>query len=556
MTDKLLNHPDRMLDKLARQATPEKLQEKITTMAAGFGDKAFAKLVAREVVERIRPQETIPEVYRHYRSVVRDGIEFFLSQISRERLIELVVGQLIMKPNADTKERLLELAKKIPTLHKLGQIIARNPNIDPAVKRWLIHLENGRYGTPMEGILRNIDRQLGENGNRDRVTVEPVILSEASVAAVIPFNLNGSSSRKPVQGVLKILKPGVRRHLEEELSILEKTAAFFEENRRRYDFKNFRFLDIFQDVREIMIKEIDLAAEQNYLVEASQFYRDMDRIKIPQLFPVSTDDMTAMAYLNGPKITDAPLNQEQRRHLAAVLFEALICRPLFSSHEESLYHGDPHAGNILAVTDPETGRIQIGLLDWTLAGHLTKSDRLKTVKLIQAIIKKDLSSIRRAVKALAINDFMGNSRQRQAFRGVVLDHLQSSEFAGLSLIKKSFKLLEQLSFEGFIFPADLMLFRKAIFTLEGVLHDLDPSFDIDAAVMQYMTALMTGELPRRFGNLFFPLADKPENYASLISNIELQSLMVHQYVDAVKSGCESYGRYFTAWSRMFGTPSE
>ncbi len=301
-----------------------------------------------------------------------------------------------------------------------------------------------------------------------------------------------------------------------------------------------------------MIKEIDLAAEQNYLLEAARFYRDMDDIRIPEPFPISTDEMTAMAYLNGPKITDAPLKLEQRRQCATALFEALICRPLFSPHENSLYHGDPHAGNILAVTDPESGRIRIGLLDWTLAGHLTKSDRLKTVKLILAIIKKDLSSIRRAVKALAINDFMADVRQRQAFRSVVLNNLQSPEFADLSLIKKSFKLLEQLSFEGFVFPADLMLFRKAVFTLEGVLYDLDPAFEMDAAIMQYMTSLMTGEFPRRFGNLFFPLADRSENYPSLISNIELQSLMVHQYADAVKSGYESYGRFFTAWSRMVG----
>ena len=552
----MFNHSEKLLNEVARNAAPEKLQEKLAAVAAAVGDKAFAQLVAREVVERTQPQEVIPEVYGHYRSVVRDGIEFFLSQISRERLVELVVGQLKLNSDADNKERLLELAQKIPTLHKLGQIIARNPNIDPAVKRWLIQLENGRYGTPSESILRRIDDQLGENGNRDRVTVEPNILSEASVAAVIPFSLNGSSTREPVQGVFKVLKPGIRQHLEEELGILEKTAAFFEENRHRYDFRDFRFLDIFQEVREIMIKEIDLAAEQNYLVKAARFYRDMDNIQIPQPFPISTDDMTAMAYLKGPKITDAPLSQEERRQCVDVLFEALICRPLFSPHDKCLYHGDPHAGNLLALTDPETGHIRIGLLDWTLAGQLTQSDRLKTVRLIQAIIKKDLSSIRRAVKALAINDFMGNPRQRHAFRSVVLNHLQSPEFDDLSLIKKSFKLLEKLSFEGFIFPADLMLFRKAIFTLEGVLYDLDPAFDMNAAIMQYMTALITGELPWRFGNLFFPLADRPENYSSLISNNELQSLMVHQYAEAVKSSYKPFFGYFSAWSQLFGVSSE
>jgi ubiquinone biosynthesis protein len=554
MTNNPFSYSDRMRQHFAQNASHEALQEKLNMMATAMGHEAFTKLVAREIVERTQPQQAIPEIYGHYRSVVRDGIEFFLSQVGRHRLMELVLSQLKLNPEADTRERLLELAKRFPTLHKLGQIIARNPNIDPVVKKWLIHLENGCYGTPLDGIMEQIGRQLEQTDNRDRVQVQPAILSEASVGAVIAFHWNQLSPRDRIEGVFKILKPGTRSHLDEELVVLEKTAAFFEENRHRYPLKDFRFLDVFQEVREMLIKEIDLAAEQTYLVEAARFYRDMESIQIPQLFPFSTDAMTAMAYLNGPKITDAPLNQEQRKRCAAILFEALICRPLFSRREPSLFHGDPHAGNILAVDDSASGRLRIGLVDWSLAGRLTKRDRVKTAQLIQGVLKKDLSSIRRSVNALAIGGAMENPLQRQKFRSLVLRMLRSSEFDRLTLIKKTFKLLEQLTFEGFVFPADLMLFRKAIFTLEGVLYDLWPSFDMDAAVTQYLTTLVTQEIPTRFGNLFFPLADRPENYPSLISNIELQSLIIHQYVAAIRSGTQSLSGYLAGWSRMFGTP--
>ena len=553
-TNNMFSYADRMRQHFIQNASHEALQEKLTTMAAAMGDEAFSKLVAREIVERTQPQQAIPEVYGHYRTVVRDGIEFFLSQVGRHRLMELVVSQLKLDPEAGTQERLLELAKRFPTLHKLGQIIARNPNIDPVVKKWLIHLENGCYGTPPDGIRERIDRQLEQTGNRDRVQVQPAILSEASVGAVIAFHWKKPSPQDRIEGVFKILKPGIRRHLDEELLILEKTAAFFEANRHRYPLKDFRFLDVFQEVREMLAKEIDLAAEQTYLVEAGEFYKDMRSIQIPQLFPFSTDTMTAMAYLNGPKITDAPLNQEQRKGCAAVLFEALVCRPLFSRREPSLFHGDPHAGNILAVKDPTSGVLRIGLLDWSLAGRLTKRDRVKTAQLIQGVLKKDLSGIRRSVNALAIGVSMENPLQRQKFRSLVLRMMRSSEFDRLTLIKKTFKLLEQLTFEGFVFPADLMLFRKAIFTLEGVLFDLWPSFDMDAAVTQYLTTLITQEIPKRCGNLFFPLADRAENYPSLISNIELQSLIMHQYVAAIRSGTQSLSDYLTGWSRMFGMP--
>lgn len=80
-----------------------------------------------------------------------------------------------------------------------------------------------------------------------------------------------------------------------------------------------------------------------------------------------------------------------------------------------------------------------------------------------------------------------------------------------------------------------MLFRKSIFTLEGVLNDLCPTFDMDTAAAKYMTDLMTEEIPLRIGNFFHPFADRPENYPSLISNAQLQSLIVHQYASAVNS---------------------
>ena len=534
----------------AASASHEALMAKLETISTTLGEEAFAKGLAREILAHTRPEEAIPEAYARYRPVVRDGIEFFLAQVNRERLLALAASQLKLDPAISTQERLIELAKQFPTLHKLGQFIARNPNLDPGVKKWLIHLENGIYGTSSEGIVERIGSQALWADRQDRVQIQPPILSEASVGAVMPFLWHRSSSPEPIEGVFKVLKPGIRRQLGEELAILEKTAAFFESNRHRYPFRDFRFLEVFQEVRSMLANEIDLAAEQTHLAEARAFYTDMAAIQIPRLLPFSTETMTAMAYLQGPKITDAALKPQQAEHLAEVLFEALVCRPLFGRQTTSLFHGDPHAGNILVIEDPESGHLRIGLLDWTLAGHLNRGDRVKTAQLIQAVIKKDLGSLRRAIKALARDASWDDSAERTRLRELIRGLMHSPPFAQLSQIKQTFKLLEELAYEGFVFPADLMLFRKAIFTLEGVIHDLSPAFDMDAAVARYLTSLIASELPSRIGYMFYPLADKPENYASLISNFELHSLLVHKYIDAVGTSYRTLGRYLHAWGQM------
>jgi ubiquinone biosynthesis protein len=544
-----------MVRQFVLNASPEALQQKLDAMVDAMGEQAFKKQVAREIVERSQPQKAVPEVYAGYRSLVRDGIEFFLLHINRRRLMDLVLSQLKLDPETGTEERLLELAKAFPTLHKLGQIIARHPKIDTAVKQWLIHLENGKYGTPSHDLLAQIHDELERTGRKSRFDVQPTILSEASVGAVIPFYRHPSHGPAAIDGVFKILKPGIQQYLDEELAILEETARFFETNRDRYPLKDFKFLDVFQDVREMLTREIDLAAEQTFLAEAAQFYGGMDSILIPQCFPFGSNTITAMAYVKGPKITDAHLDPEQRMRCAAILFEALVCRPLFSRDKHALFHGDPHAGNILAAFDPDSEMPRIGLLDWSLAGRLTKQARINTVQLIQAVLKEDLSGIRRAVKSLAKCTSMATPIKRRQFRNQVIEWMGSPEFGRMSLIKRVFRLLELLTYEGFVFPAELMLFRKAIFTLEGVLHDLWPAFDMDAAVVQYMMALMARDAPQRCLNLLFPMADRPENYTSLISNMELQSLMAHQYAAAVQSGARTLFGSFMGWFGLAPWPA-
>ena len=130
--------------------------------------------------------------------------------------------------------------------------------------------------------------------------------------------------------------------------------------------------------------------------------------------------------------------------------------------------------------------------------------------------------------------------------------MRSSEFAGRPLLDRSFTLLEHLALEGFVFPADLMLFGKAIFTLEGVLFDLWPRFDMDAAVARHLANLMTQEIPDRFRGWLFPLTDRPENYPSLVSNVELHTLMVHHYFSLLRSSSRIVDNYCSAWGRLFG----
>jgi ubiquinone biosynthesis protein len=249
---------------------------------------------------------------------------------------------------------------------------------------------------------------------------------------------------------------------------------------------------------------------------------------------LSDETMTAMAHIAGQKISDAALTGIQRRECARVLAEALICRPIFATEEPALFHGDPHAGNILVPEDDGSGQVRIALLDWSLAGHLTRDVRVRIVRLIQSIMAEDAGPVCRCLRDLAATGTEEGALSRTAMWRKVSQWIATPDYARFSLMRKAFWLIEQLSYEGVVFSSDLMLFRKAVFTLEGVLCDLYPSFDLDTVVFKYMAGLLAEEMPQRIGNLLFFQSDAPENYRSLLSNGDLQSLVLHGYTAAVK----------------------
>jgi ubiquinone biosynthesis protein len=477
----------------------------------------------------------IPDVYFPYRALVRDGIRFLLSHISFQRLLEVMVRQIHMDQHSATEARLLELAKQFPTLHKLGQIIARNKNISRGVKAWLIQLENGLYGTALDVILIHIKSRLNPMDVRKTVQIQPFILSEASVGAVVPFKLYGDSDQAAIDGVFKVLKPDIIKNLDEELEIFEKIAAYFEMNRHQYAFKDFRFLDVFDQVSNTLRKEVDLAAEQSHLSEAAQFFDGVNDIIIPDLIAFCDDTMTAMGYIEGEKITDAQLTEKQRKDCANILAESLICRPLFAADPCALFHGDPHAGNIMVSTaEDDRQSVKIALLDWSLAGHLSQKVRGKIVRLIKSIILNDVDAICNCVRNIAEGEPKNRGLSKSSVPHIISKMTDPEAEQSFSLLKKAFRLLEEVSYEGVVFPSDLMLFRKAIFTLEGVIFDIYPQFDMDAFVFRYVAGLLAHEMPRRFSNVLFFQSDKAENYQSHLSSIDLQALMLQQYTTLIQ----------------------
>lgn len=512
-----------------QNASEEQQSRYLDMMVQSMGEQDFCQMAAGHLVALARPERAIPDSLARFGPMVRDGITFFLSRLSYPRLHKAILSQAKLQADSEIGERLLDLALHFPTLHKLGQLIARNPGLDSSLKRWLIHLEKGQYRSDISELKQNLAGWLARIGLTDRVSLSPHILAEASVAAVLRFTSKAKKVEGSSEGVFKVLKPKIKEHLLEELHILLDVASFFQNNREFYGLRDMMVVDLFNEIHDDLVREVDLVAEQKNMAEATEIYSSVHGVRIPELFSFCTASITSMELVDGIRITDTEMSQNQRQALARLTFEAIICVPLFSMKDSVLFHGDPHAGNILAVPGNDSDDFGIALIDWTLAGHLTRSQRGHMIEMMVGIMTDDVTRICEAT-SLMINGtgpqtYIEMERIKECVTGFMASKGPRSD-----QLKMAFNLMAELTLHGFVFPSELMLFRKAFFALEGVLDDVSPGFSMAETMENYLGRLLLAEIPLRIVTGFLPIPDSSLDYRTLLSNRTLGDLSTYQAV--------------------------
>ncbi len=531
------------LKKLAASMSRPELVAFIRSAAEKAGLEQFKEQAAKEIIRITQPADVIPDMYGEYRQIAHDGILFLLSNFSPARLAELIADQLLLEEHVSVEERLIRLAGQIPTLHKLGQIIARNRNVAPSFRTWLIRLENDLNGSDIAAVRKKIHEEIGGFVKTFSIRIDNSILAEASVGAVVAFTWLDPDTSTRAKGVFKIIRPGIQAYLAEEFRLLDDTALFFEQNRARYPLKDFRFIETFRDIKDALQEEINLPGEQANLRQAFRFYRGENLARIPRVLPFSTENLTAMEFMRGGKITDVPLASGDRTTCAQLLFQTVIGHPLFSEEEQTLFHGDPHAGNIFASEGKPAVEIKVALLDWSQTGYLSKRQRVKMLRLMIGVITQDQGLICDAVGELSKENLKEDPRLLKKLEQMIHESIVSGEYASYPLVKKTFFLIDQSMLRGVPFPRELLLFRKAFFTLEGLLYDLDPEFDMDTYLIRLVADILREEFPKRWAALLLLHPDCPESYRSMLSNPDIRTLANHLLLENFKKNADLFSTF-------------
>ena len=479
--------------------TPEQLQAAFFSAYKTHGERvaSVSKLlrtpagpllrerIGRWVIQRLPAEELVPEKYAHWRPLVQDAMLFMFLNLSVERLAPKLVEQVELAAHTPTGERLLKLIAKVPGLQKLGQVLARNRHLLPALRRALTELENGISDMNPAQVRTIIRQELGQRLNAHRVRLRRGVFFEASVSAVVRFTWRNPDSDRRERGVFKVMKPYIPTCFAEDMRLLAGLAKYVARKHREYGFAKRVLPETFSDVRRLLQHEVEFSREQATLLEASLQYGSVLGIHVPRLIqPLCTSRITAMTEARGQKLTSvvARLPEWRRVRVAESLIEAFLAVPLFSSESEAMFHADPHAGNLLF--DKQSGDLTI--LDWALTERVSREQRRHLAMLFFMTALRDPEGICKQIQALS----RGDARRKQAgariTRECVNRFIAQLPFTRIPGTADALELLENIAFKGVRLPAPLIMLRKVLFTLDGIQHDIgDPAVSMMAILARH-----------------------------------------------------------------------
>jgi predicted unusual protein kinase regulating ubiquinone biosynthesis (AarF/ABC1/UbiB family) len=271
-----------------------------------------------------------------------------------------------------------------PSYIKLGQWLSTRADILPQpYLEVLATLQDDVPPAPFSKTRSIIEDELGEI-EKIFETFDTRALFGASLGQVYLATYNGQHV------IVKVSRPDIEKIIENDIAILKSILPFA----TRFIDPNLRFSAeaMLSQFIETIHEEMDYRIESNNLIRIKHNLKGDRMVIIPNvILERTTQHVITLEYLPGIKITDiasldsAGIDREKlvvRVH--HIFFKMLL--------QHSIFHADPHPGNI-SVTDSG----EIILYDFGMVGRLENQTRLKLVRLYLSLVEKDPS---RAVNVL------------------------------------------------------------------------------------------------------------------------------------------------------------
>ena len=352
-----------------------------------------------------------------------------------------------------------------PVYIKLGQWLSSRADILPQpYLEELAKLQDSVPGAPFDRVRPVIEEDLGPIEEAfDSIETDPI--SGASLGQVYRGSLSGR------QVVIKVKRPGIDRLVAEDLKVLKKilpTALRFVDRNLRFSARA-----MLAQFTETIREEMDYTNESANLKKIRQNMKGSEKVIVPEVFDDrSSRNVLTMEYIPGIKVTDVEALDERgidREQLVIDVHKVFFSMLL----KHSLFHADPHPGNI-SVTDD--GRLI--LYDYGMVGRLGDDTRLRLIRLYLALVEKNPP---RVVNAMSELGMLTPGFNREVIeKGIemsirAMHGSKPDEMEVQSLMELANRTMSRFPF---VLPKNLALYMRMASIIEGIYqtHKVDFKF--------------------------------------------------------------------------------
>ncbi|MBO9556954.1 MAG: 2-polyprenylphenol 6-hydroxylase [Caulobacter sp.] len=361
------------------------------------------------------------------------------------------------------------LERQGPAAIKMGQFLSTRADIfGTAFAEDLSHLKDRLPAFPLDVAKAEIARGLGAPVDTLFASFEP------SIAAASLAQAHAASLLDGTKVAVKVLRPGVERHVAQDSAALRLAADLAE--RLVPASRRLRPREFVEVVIRALDLELDLRFEAAGCAELGEAMKADPYMRAPDVVwdGVGKRFLT-LTWAQGLPLSDpAALDQPglDRKALAEAVTRGFLAQAL----DHGLFHADLHEGNLF-VSAPAS----IVAVDYGILGRLGPAERKYLAEILYGFLNRDYPR----VAAIHFDaGYVPAHQDRDAFAQAlraVGEPVFGRDASDVSMGRLLAQLFEITALFDMALRPELVLLQKTMVTVEGVARRIDPTHDLWAA---------------------------------------------------------------------------
>ncbi len=350
------------------------------------------------------------------------------------------------------------------TFIKLGQLLSLRPDLIPKEYcREFALLQDDVKSIPFNEVKGIVERELKKPLNEIFVYFNETPIAAASIGQVHKAKLKNNEIV-----AVKVQRPNVGGLFSADIDLLYHLVALIEHHFPGMD--EIRPKEIVKEFEAYTKNELDYTLEASNISIFYNNFRKSHVVKIPKVYwDYTTTKVLTMEFIDGKKLTEANIIalKASKKELVKNVVNCFITQVI----EYSIFHADPHPGNIFLIDSK-----RFALLDFGIVGKINSDMTEKIETMFLALMKPDkdllidslidLGFVEGSVNIMELKSDM--SKQLGKYYGAALKDISTSEliYDMLAMARKYHLKL----------PVNFILLLKAMITVEGFGKELNPNF--------------------------------------------------------------------------------